>query len=93
MKKEYKIKSGRYGYTHTLRQCVLNDGRGLPLYELLTAEEWMTIGVTTDTEKNQIMALDPDGGPYLTVGWSNEEICIDEIILCGDYIFLRIHEL
>ena len=95
MKSEYKIKSDRYGYIHTLRQVTMGDGRHLPFYELIPSEEWMTISVSMSEDQydNKIVALDTDGGPCLTRGWSNGEIMIDNIELFGNYIFIKIKEL
>lgn len=70
MKDDYKIRSERYGHVHHLIKE--ND-----YYVLRPEEDWMPVYVnfTTDVEHNLIpVSVDTEGGPYLQVGWSNDEI-------------------
>jgi len=86
MKKEYSVKSDRYGHTH---HFVLTTK---PNYIFKPAESWMPIYITTDSATKKILAVDTEGGPYLTVGWSNDEIEIKEIYEVGTKIFFILEE-
>ena len=90
MQKEYKIKSDRGNYTHTFRQVKLDDGRLLPLYELIPAEEWMTISIGSIDDR--IEFADPTEGPCIGRGWSNNEIGIKDILNFNNYIFFELYE-
>lgn len=90
MRNEYKIKSDRDNYSHTFRQLKLDDGRLLPLYELLPAEEWMTTSV--GVVDSDVEFVDPTGGPCIGRGWSNGEVIVNDIMLFDNYIFFSLYE-
>lgn len=59
----------RYGDVHKL---VPVDDADEKAYRLESAFDWMPIGITYDKDENgnrKILAVDPDGGPYITEGF------------------------
>lgn len=69
MNKDIKIGS-RYGQQHTLKHL---PEEGENVYTLVPAKEWMPIYYSYEkfdenAEVNDLVSLDTDGGPYLTVG-------------------------
>lgn len=66
--KEIKLKS-RYGDTHTL---VPVDGYGENVYKYTPAKDWMQMRYIFDGEWNgedkELVAVDTDGGPFLSAG-------------------------
>ena len=70
MSKEIKLKS-RYGNTHTL---VPVPEVGENTYKYVPAEDWMPMRYIfkgpyeKDAEEFDLVAVDTDGGPYLSVG-------------------------
>ena len=69
MNKDIKIGS-RYGHQHTLKHL---PEEGENVYILVPAKEWMPIYYSYEkfdenAEVNDLVSLDADGGPYLTVG-------------------------
>ena len=59
----------RYGDTHRL---IPVDDADEKAYKLTPAFDWMPISVTYDTDEKGnkvIKAVDPDGGPFITVGF------------------------
>lgn len=86
MKTIYNVKSDRYGHTHKFKSA---DGLN---YLFKPAESWMPIYVNYDEATKKIISVDTEGGPYLTAGWSNDEITIKEIYQVGTVIFFILEE-
>lgn len=79
MKKTYKIKSNRYGHLHSFN--LNKDGS----YTFIPAEDWMPLYVgKSNVDSKEISYIDTEGGPFLTVGWSNDEIKITNIEIGKD---------
>ena len=74
MNREYKVSSERYGHKHKF--VSLTDG-GNP-YVFVPEQEWMPLYYTYD-KNHCIAAIDTEGGPFMTPGWSNDEIIIESI--------------
>lgn len=87
MKDSYTINSERYGYTHTFEKSY-----GANNYMLKTQESWMPMSVILDPASKNVVAVDPDGGPFLTEGWSNDEIVIKDIYQIGTVIMFSLDE-
>lgn len=100
LKDEYIIKSDRYGYHHKL----LSTGNGQ--YKIVQQEIWMMMGITYSPVNEHdiflqeplnryevIEAVDLDGGPYITRGWTNGEIEVLDIIEVDHQIRLIIREI
>ena len=75
MKREYKVQSERYGRAHKF--VSLTDG-GNP-YVFVPEQEWMPLYCTYG-EGHTLLAVDTEGGPFMTAGWSNDEIVIERIV-------------
>ena len=90
MKQEYIIKSDRYGHNHkfVLVNEVLNNW-----YSFKPEEEWMPLYVTYgDDEQKTVKSIDTDGGPNIYVGWSNDEVVVEEIFLIGNFMYFKLRE-
>lgn len=82
MKGKYTIKS-RYGSNHELVRW--KDD----LYEYSPAETWMMLRIIyKDNKRKELIAIDTDGGPMLSPGWKNDEICVLEMV-APHYIRLK----
>lgn len=81
MKQEYKVNSERYGHVHKL---VSIDGKGNP-YAFVPEQDWMPLYYTYNNDKT-VFAIDTEGGPFMTAGWSNDEIVIEKIVDGEDHI-------
>jgi len=86
MKKSYDVKSDRYGHTHHFVQSFGEN------YLFKPEESWMPIYLNFDPATKKIMSVDTEGGPYLTAGWSNDEITIKDIYQVGTVIFFILSE-
>lgn len=86
MKKIYNVKSDRYGHTH---KFVLTTGNN---YIFKPEEKWMSLYLNFEPSTKKILSVDTDGGPYMYVGWENEEIKINEIYQIGTVIFFILEE-
>lgn len=86
MKEVYNVKSDRYGHTH---KFVASFGCN---YIFKPAESWMPIYLNFDPTTKKVLSVDTEGGPYMTVGWSNDEITIKEIYQVGTVIFFILEE-
>ena len=70
MTEEIELKS-RYGDTHRL---VPMEEYGENVYKLKPAEDWMPVryifngNYDAESDVNELVAVDTDGGPYLSVG-------------------------
>ena len=90
MKQEYIVKSDRYGHNHkfVLVNEVLNNW-----YSFKPEEEWMPLYVTYgDDERKTVKSIDTDGGPNIYVGWSNDEVVVEEIFLIGNFMYFKLRE-
>ena len=90
MKQEYIVKSDRYGHNHkfVLVNEVLNNW-----YSFKPEEEWMPLYVTYgDDEQKTVKSIDTDGGPNIYVGWSNDEVVVEEIFLIGNFMYFKLRE-
>lgn len=75
MKKQYNIRSDRYNYTHHFIES--DDFPGY--YVFRPQEAWMNNRIIFEGNPDNIKAVDTDGGPFITVGWKNDEIEVIEI--------------
>lgn len=73
MKEIYRIRSSRYGHIHSFRRN--DDGS----YSFVPAEDWMFLYISSNPESKDIISVDTEGGPFMTVGWNNGEIEITGI--------------
>ena len=73
MKESYLIRSSRYGHIHSFKRN--DDGS----YSFVPAEDWMPLYISSDPESKDIISVDTEGGPFITVGWNNGEIEITGI--------------
>lgn len=87
MKEFYEIKSDRYGHTHKFIETNGNN------YIFKPAESWMPIYLNFDPATKKIVSFDTEGGPFMTVGWHNDEIRIKEIYQVGTVIFFILEEI
>ena len=83
MKTEYKVNSDRYGHTH---KFVSINGDGNP-YAFVPEKDWMPLYITQNND-GTIAAVDTEGGPFMSAGWSNDEIEIESISDKGEF-FLK----
>lgn len=81
MEKEYKVFSDRYNHIH---KFVSINGDGNP-YAFVPEQEWMPLYYTYNND-HSVAAIDTEGGPFMTVGWSNDEIVIEKIVDGEDHI-------
>ncbi len=73
-----KLKS-RYGDVHHL---IPVDDADEKAYRLVPAEEWMPISINYDKGENGeriIHSVDPDGGPFITVGYKVGKHVVESI--------------
>lgn len=75
MKNEYKINSDRYGHTHKF----VSTSRCSNPYIFVPEKDWMPLYCTYDSESKNIVAIDTEGGPFMSAGWNNDEIIIERI--------------
>lgn len=75
MKKQYNIRSDRYNYTHKFIES--DDFPGY--YAFRPQEVWMNNRIIFEGNPDNIKAIDTDGGPFISVGWKNNEIEVMEI--------------
>lgn len=73
MKNEYLIQSDRYGHTHKF----VSTSRGSNPYVFYPEQDWMPLYCTYSDDA--IVAVDTEGGPFMSAGWSNDEIVIERI--------------
>jgi hypothetical protein len=99
MEKEYIVLSDRYNHKHKFIKTTytyLKNGILITdedIYTFVPEQEWMPIYVTyTDSKHNDVAFIDTEGGPNIYSGWSNNEICVDDIILHNDKLYFKIHE-
>ena len=77
MRGRYSVKSDRYNRIHAF---VMAD-KGSDLYWFEPEEKWMPLSITyKDKTMKSVLFVDTDGGPLISVGWSNDEIEVLEII-------------
>jgi hypothetical protein len=86
MKSVYQVKSDRYNYTHYL----VKDGDPTKdNYRFVPEYTWMSMRLGYGPN-NEIEFIDTDGGPFITKGWSNGIIKVNEFILEDNKIYLNI---
>ena len=79
MKKEYKVKSDRYGYVHKFVQMPTG------YYSFIPEQEWMPLYITKNNDGTTAF-VDTDGGPCIGVGFETDEVkvtLIHDFGLCG----------
>ena len=67
MKKEYNVKSERYGHTHKFVR--MPSG----YYTFVPEQEWMPIYVTYSEDGN-VCFIDTEGGPCIGEGFETDEV-------------------
>lgn len=77
MKTEYKVKSERYGYTHSFVQAEDNK------YNFVPEEDWMPIYITGDGNGG-IAFIDTEGGPCIGIGFKTNEIEVVDLKTVGN---------
>ena len=82
MKNSYNVQSERYGHTH---KFISAKDNGNP-YIFTPAESWMPLYVTYNKD-GTIFAIDTEGGPFITCGWTNGEITVEKIE--GELFYLK----
>ena len=84
MKKEYKVKSERYGYVHKFVQ--MPSG----YYSFVPEKDWMPIYITG--KMSDIKFIDTEGGPCIGVGFETDEVKVKKIHCFGQSIEFELEE-
>jgi len=74
MRGRYSVASDRYNRIHAF----VKSGRSEELYLFEPESEWMPINITKSPD-GEIVMIDTDGGPNISVGWHNDEIEVMEL--------------
>ena len=45
-----------------------------------------------DNERKTVKFIDTDGGPNISVGWSNGEVVVEEIFFIGNFMYFKLRE-
>lgn len=89
MKQEYIVKSDRYGHNHKF--VLVNEE--LSWYSFKPEEEWMPLYVTYgDNERKTVKFIDTECGPNIYVGWTNDEVVVEEIFFIGNFMYFKLRE-
>lgn len=87
MKTEYKVKSERYGHTHSFVQVEDNK------YDFVPEENWMPVYITSNIDGNGIEFIDTEGGPCIGPGFKTDEIVVESIVVQGSKILFILKEI
>lgn len=87
MKTTYNVKSDNYNHTHKFVRILDTE-----YYRFIPEESWMPIYLTYASDKSDVAFIDTEGGPILSVGWSNDEIKITEMFKVDNSIMFKLEE-